>query len=77
MIRYLLIVILALAGASVSAAPPSQPDYITYTVKAGDTLIGLAERGFRREADYAVVQRVNDVRRPRALRIGSTLRSWV
>ena len=73
MIRFLLILMLALMGASASAQRPAQPDHITYTVKAGDTLIGLAQRGFRRQADYVVAQRLNGVRNPRALRIGSTL----
>ena len=74
MIRFLLILMLALMGASASAQRPAQPDHITYTVKAGDTLIGLAQRGFRRQADYVVAQRLNSVRNPRVLRIGSTLR---
>ena len=74
MIRFLLILMLALMGASASAQRPAQPDHITYTVKAGDTLIGLAQRGFRRQADYVVAQRLNGVRNPRVLRIGSTLR---
>jgi hypothetical protein len=74
MMRFLLALMLAMLGVSASAAPPSASEHITYTVKSGDTLIGLAERGFRRQGDYLVAQRLNRVRNPRVLRIGSTLR---
>lgn len=72
--RLLILLAVALLGAPLSAAPPPPPDHIEYTVKPGDTLIGLAQRGFKRPNDYRVAQRVNRVANPRALRVGSTLR---
>lgn len=63
-----------LLGAHASAAPPPARDYIEYTVKSGDTLIGLAQRGFKRPNDYRLAQRTNRVANPRRLRVGSTLR---
>lgn len=72
--RMLLIAALAMLGAAASAAPPAPPQDVLYRVRPGDTLIGLAKRGFKREADYAVAQRYNRVANPRRLRPNSTLR---
>ena len=58
------------------AAPASANDDgpLTYRVKKGDTLYGLAKRYMRSQADARRVQRLNRVRNPRRLRINRTLR---
>lgn len=56
-----------------AGAEPARQDEIVYVVKRGDTLIDLAARGFRRQADYAVAQRRNGISNPRRLRPGSSL----
>ncbi|MBU4433885.1 MAG: LysM peptidoglycan-binding domain-containing protein, partial [Alphaproteobacteria bacterium] len=61
-----------IAASGVQAAPPEPP--VLYVVKPGDTLIGLASVYLNRPGDYLQVQRANQIARPRALRIGSTLR---
>ena len=61
-----------IAASSVRAASPEPP--VLYVVKPGDTLIGLASAYLNRPSDYLQVQRANQIARPRALRIGSTLR---
>lgn len=71
--RLLLAVLLALLGAQAARAQSAPPPDLTYTVRAGDTLIGLAQRGLKQPSDYITVQRLNRVANPRALRIGSTL----
>jgi len=72
--RFVLGLLLALAGTQAVAAPPEPSPELNYTVKRGDTLIGLAQRGLKREADYRAVQQLNRVANPRVLRVGSTLR---
>lgn len=54
------------------AAPPLDAP-VAYVVKPGDTLIGLASAYLNRPDDYRLVQRANQIVRPRALKIGSTL----
>jgi hypothetical protein len=72
--RLLLGAIIALVTTEVAAAAPARPAEFLYTVKPGDTLIGLANRGFKSPGDYLVAQRHNRIGNPRALRPGSTLR---
>jgi hypothetical protein len=62
----------ALPAAAVAQANSS--DTITYTVKRGDTLIGLSNRYLIRETDYRRVQQLNRVTNPNALPVGMTLR---
>lgn len=67
---------LLIAGLMVSVpagAEPSRSDEIVYVVKRGDTLIDLANRGFRRQVDYLVAQRRNKIANPRRLQPGSSL----
>lgn len=56
------------------AAPGSNDDAIVYRVAKGDSLYTLAERNFRKLADYAVVQRLNRVIDPRRLPVGTVLK---
>jgi hypothetical protein len=69
----LLAVTLVMWCSLAAAAPPQASDEVTYVIRPGDTLIGLAKRGFNRNADYIVVQRRNRIADPRALQPGSTL----
>ncbi len=48
-------------------------DVLSYTVKRGDTLIGLNERFFTRHGDYRIVQRLNRVKNPLLLPTGASL----
>lgn len=64
----------AFAQTSAPSAAVAANDDVLYTVRKGDTLIGLAKRGFKREGDYRTAQRLNRVANPRALRPGSVLR---
>lgn len=62
---------LSLTATAAIAAPPDAP--VPYVIKPGDTLIGLASTYLRSPGDYKLVQRANQIRRPRALKIGSRL----
>ncbi|WP_213982699.1 FecR domain-containing protein [Sphingomonas sp. dw_22] len=69
------IAVLASMPVSAQTVPATQStDDVLYTVRQGDTLIGLAKRGFKRNIDYLAAQRLNKVANPRALRPGSVLR---
>ena len=48
-------------------------EHVTYIVKRGDTLIGLAEKYFRKPSDYRVVQRINRIKNPRLISVGKRL----
>jgi hypothetical protein len=63
--------LLALAAASPVAASVERP--VTYSVKAGDTLIGLARQWFVRIDSWPAVQRLNRVADPNRMPIGRTL----
>lgn len=56
----------------VAAAPAIDPP-VPYIVRPGDTLIGFAVAYLRNPSDYLSVQRANQISRPKALKIGSTL----
>lgn len=60
---------------STPAVAQSQSDNprISYLVKPGDTLIGLANKYFRKASDYRVVQRMNRIRNPRLISIGKKI----
>lgn len=64
----LLFAALPAAGQTAPADPP-----VAYKVKAGDTLVGLGARYLVKTADYRTVQRLNRVRNPRRLQVGSAL----
>ncbi|HVI04477.1 MAG TPA: FecR domain-containing protein, partial [Sphingomicrobium sp.] len=69
----LLLIAALLVGTAANGAPVAKaPDFL-YVVRPGDTLIDLAKRGFRREGDYVVAQRHNQIANPRRLQPGSTL----
>ncbi|HWK42846.1 MAG TPA: FecR domain-containing protein [Croceibacterium sp.] len=72
--RLFFALILALFAVRAEAATPAPGQDLIYTVKAGDTLIGMAERGMKQWSDHRIVQRINRVADPRKLQIGSTLR---
>lgn len=65
-----------LAGASLaSAAPPAEPlPEWRYTLRPGDTLIGVAQRYLARPADWPRVQQLNRIADPYRLVPGSPLR---
>jgi hypothetical protein len=77
--RFLTSAFLALIVACFQVAPsaaqsgPPRPDTINYVVRAGDTLIDLAETGFIRPADYRQVQTLNHVANPRRMPVGLIL----
>ncbi len=54
-------------------AQSTQNDDIKYTVKSGDTLIGLAQRYFIRINSYKIVQQKNRIANAYALPIGKTI----
>lgn len=62
---------LVLASAAVPAAAADAP--ATYELKAGDTLIEFALKYLRDPADYRAVQRVNRIRNPRRIPVGTEL----
>jgi hypothetical protein len=67
----LLLPVLALGAASAQAQAVDPP--YRYTVRPGDTLITLARVYMNNPSDYLTVQKLNQVRDPRALPTGSTL----
>ena len=71
--RLLLALLLALLSLGPAQATPRGDDSIIYRVAQGDNLYTLAERNFRRPADYIVVQRLNRVVDPRRLPVGMLL----
>jgi hypothetical protein len=71
--RLLLALLLALLPFGTALAAPRSDDSIVYRVAKGDDLYTLAERNFRKPADYIVVQRQNQVVDPRRLPVGMIL----
>jgi len=69
---FLLVVLAGVAGSARAAAPPLDPP-VNYTVKPGDTLIGLAKRYLVSRNAYRDVQSANHVRRTRKLKPGLVL----
>ena len=67
-------VLIALFATSVQAKAAQDDDVILYTMKRGDTLIGLAQRHFNTAADYKSVQRMNAIRNPHAIATGKVIR---
>ncbi len=64
---------LGLTVSTAAAAAPAIDSPVPYIVRPGDTLIGFAAAYLRNPRDYLSVQRANQIRRPKALKIGSTL----
>ena len=79
--RWLMVVLfvaMALLATSLQAKSvvktAAETDTITYTMKRGDTLIGIADRHFTRPADYKQVQSLNAIRNPYAIATGKVIR---
>lgn len=64
-------VALARPSAASRAAIPPDPPYVIHTVRRGQTLSGIARRY---GTSVRIIQGLNGVRRPRALRVGQKLR---
>jgi len=62
----------AMAGTA-AGAPPDLDPQVSYTIKPGDTLIGLARQYLSSRGAYRDLQSVNHIRRTRRLKPGSTL----
>ncbi len=69
----LALVVIALFAVSVQAKSASDADVLTYTMKKGDTLIGIANRHFIKAGDYKQVQRLNAIRNPNAIATGKVI----
>lgn len=70
----IVLVMLALFATSLQAKSAPDDDTVVYTMKRGDTLLGLAERHFIRASDYKTVQRLNAIRNPHAIATGKVIR---
>ncbi len=64
---------LAAAGAGLNAAPPSPADGISYTVKPGDTLSGIADKYLNHTSDHAALQRGLGLKMATRLQPGTTV----
>ena len=64
--------LLALASAGAALPPPQQPP-VQYRVKAGETLLSIADRWFVTKASWPTVQRLNKLGDPRRIPIGKML----
>lgn len=62
----------AIAGAPATVGPT-----VSYALRPGDTLFGLAGQFFVRQDDYRVVQRLNRIASPRSLPVGYVLKTPV
>lgn len=65
---------LALAPGARAQALDLDRDEVLYTVRAGDTLIGIARKYLSRSADHIAVRQLNAIGNDRALSVGSRLR---
>ncbi len=70
-LKSLMVGLFAVAAASASAAPDGD---ITYTVKQDDTLYGLAGEYLANRSDANEIRRINRVRNPRLMQVGTTLK---
>lgn len=66
--------VLALAAAGALAAPAAELPVHVHTAQAGDTLIGLGQRLLVDPARWPELQRLNQVRNPRRIPVGTPLR---
>lgn len=70
--------LLTLAGlafmAVASPAYAAADDAIVYEVKRGDSLFSLGKKYFLQSADYAAVQKINDIKNPKAIPVGKKIR---
>lgn len=75
--RWIVVVVMVLLAliATTAQAKPAQhsDDTITYTMKKGDTLIGIATTYFIRTGDYKRVQRLNAIANPYAIATGKVI----
>ncbi|MFN3452670.1 MAG: LysM peptidoglycan-binding domain-containing protein, partial [Sphingorhabdus sp.] len=61
------------AGPPAHARAAPSDGSITYKVKSGDTLLGLAERYLVSRDRYKIVQRQNKIANPRAVPVGTVI----
>ncbi len=57
-----------------AAAPPDDSAWVSHTIVRGDTLIGITQRLLAPGSDWRTLQRLNRVREPRRLPVGTVLR---
>lgn len=69
----LAVALLALASAAQSQVLSESKDEVIYTIRAGDTLIGLGQRFFISPQAYKAVERANGLTDANRLRVGSTI----
>jgi hypothetical protein len=62
----------AAAASSSAAVTTSEATYV-YTTKAGDTLIGLSNRLLVQPSEWPVLQKLNRIKDPRAIPVGTAL----
>ncbi len=74
MIRGFCLAIAALLAVICGPLSAQEGSAVTYTVQRGDTLIGIAARYLRSASAIRQVQRINNVRNPRRLPIGTSLK---
>ncbi|VVT11341.1 LysM peptidoglycan-binding domain-containing protein [Erythrobacter sp. EC-HK427] len=65
---------LALAALPNGAAAECDSGYVTYRMQEGDTLYGLSERYFRGVTAVGQIARLNGIRNPRRIPVGTELR---
>ena len=77
-----IIALLSVAHMTLSALSPAQAqaqdtgeakDSVSYVFKPNDTLIGLANRYFKKPDDYKIVQRINAIANPRKIPVGTNV----
>lgn len=77
-VRHLMLALLACAAALALSIPTTASargtEYVRYTVKSGDTLLGLANKYFKTANAYRQVQRINGIADPRRMPVGKVLR---
>ena len=69
-----LILGLAFAPNETAAQKSTDTEQIVYVFKHGDTLFNLANKYFRKQADYIAVQRINRIANPRQIPVGKPIR---
>lgn len=68
--------LIALAFVSIlacQAAPMAQPRNVTYTLQAGDTLAGIANRFYGDQTKWRDIAAANPEQRPEVMRIGQVI----
>lgn len=68
------VMVALVAGTGELRAQPADGATVTYLTREGDTLIGLGERILIRPGDWTALQRINGIKNPRAIPVGTPLR---